>query len=66
MSGSPVFHPTSGPFSYKDGKQVVNARVRVDFLGVYAGRIHDAAETGQVWRADAVREMLDQPTAPVV
>jgi hypothetical protein len=32
------------------------------FLGVYAGRIHDQAEVGRVWKARVITEILLNPS----
>lgn len=66
MSGAPVFFQSAGPFYYSQGKPAVNSQVEVVFLGVYAGRIHEKAEIGRVWRPQALREMLDNPAVPSV
>jgi hypothetical protein len=58
MSGSPIVFQTPGPFNVRDGEQGVNARMEVQFMGVYSGRIHDDSEVARGWRPEVIREIL--------
>jgi hypothetical protein len=58
MSGSPIVFQSPGPFRIRDGEQGINARMEVQFMGVYSGRIHDDAEIARGWRPEAIYGIL--------
>jgi hypothetical protein len=60
MSGSPVIARRVGAVPMKDGSTAMFAGGPVDrFLGVYSGRLRDGVEIGLIWKAAAVKELLD-------
>lgn len=58
MSGSPVVLRLSGGYMTRSNAFVVGGGTATKFLGVYAGRIHDASEIGRVWRPFVIQEIL--------
>lgn len=58
MSGAPVVLRLNGGYSTSKGHHVMSGGISTKFLGVYAGRIHDASEIGRVWRPFVVDEVL--------
>jgi trypsin-like peptidase len=60
QSGSPVivFH-SGGAVPMADGSTSIFAGAVEQFLGVYSGRINDQSDLGFVWKAVAIREIVD-------
>jgi hypothetical protein len=58
MSGSPVIRRVYGAYASTQALAVLGEGGATRFIGVYAGRIHDAAEIGLVWRPRVVEEVL--------
>ncbi len=58
MSGAPVILRLNGGYSTSEGGYVIAGGMTTKFLGVYAGRIHDASEIGRVWRPFVIQEVL--------
>jgi hypothetical protein len=59
MSGSPVVARTFGSHVTRNGGMIIGGGTMTRFLGVYAGRVHEDAEVGRVWRPSALREVLE-------
>lgn len=59
MSGAPVVLRLSGGYSNRDGHTIYSSGLSTKFLGVYAGRIHNASEIGRVWRPFVIQELLN-------
>jgi hypothetical protein len=57
QSGSPVINYRSGPFMDVNGAFVPG--VAQDLIGVYSGRITADSDLGFVWKASAVREIIE-------
>jgi len=57
MSGAPVVIRLNGGYSTSKGHHIMSG-MGTKFVGVYAGRIHDAAEIGRVWRPFVIDEVL--------
>jgi hypothetical protein len=62
MSGSPVVVRPTGTYMTRDRIQVLGSPGVTRLLGVYAGRVHELAEVGRVWRPSAIHELLDCAT----
>lgn len=58
MSGSPVVMRLDS-YLKSDGSQVLAGRIKTKFMGIYAGRIHDASEIGRVWRPFVLSELFE-------
>jgi hypothetical protein len=58
MSGSPVVLRLFGGYNDRAGNYIMAGGMSTRFLGVYAGRIHDQAEIGRVWRPHLINEIL--------
>ena len=60
MSGSPVISRRFGSAQLASSPSVATFYgTRDRFLGVYAGRIHEDAEVGYVWKASALLELIE-------
>jgi hypothetical protein len=60
QSGSPVIaYRSGGAVEMEDGSTAVVAGVLERFLGVYSGRINEQSDLGIVWKAGAVREIVE-------
>lgn len=58
MSGAPVVLRLNGGYLTSEGNHVIGGGMSTKFVGVYAGRIHDASEIGRVWRPFVIQEVL--------
>lgn len=60
QSGSPVIaYRNGGMVSYEDGSSaIVNGPV-CRFLGIYSGRLGEESDIGIVWKAHAIKELVD-------
>lgn len=58
MSGAPVVLRLNGGYSTSEGNHVIAGGMSTKFVGVYAGRIHDASEIGRVWRPFVIHEVM--------
>ena len=59
MSGSPVYARRSGSSVGPRGGVQIFGGTRDRFLGIYAGRIHEDAEVGRVWKVDALMDIYE-------
>lgn len=60
QSGSPViFYSGGGSYMAADGGVVIGGGEVEEFVGVYSGRINDQSDLGVVWRAEAVRQIIE-------
>ena len=60
QSGSPVIHfNQSGTYTGVGGGLAIGGGVVEDFVGVYLGRINEQSDLGFVWKASALRDVLD-------
>jgi hypothetical protein len=60
QSGSPVIiYESGGAVAMADGGTAIFSGPIEQFLGVYSGRINDQSDLGFVWKASAVREIVD-------
>lgn len=57
MSGAPVVLRLDS-YRRRNGMQVIAGGMATKFMGVYAGRIHDASEIGRVWRPFVLSELF--------
>ncbi|MDC6170469.1 trypsin-like peptidase domain-containing protein [Paucibacter sp. XJ19-41] len=57
MSGAPVVLRLDS-YRRRNGTQVLGGGMATKFMGVYAGRIHDASEIGRVWRPFVLSELF--------
>jgi hypothetical protein len=59
QSGSAViFHTNGGWVNFTDGPKLVTGPT-TRLLGVYSGRINEESDLGMVWKASAIREIID-------
>lgn len=60
QSGSPViFFKNGGNITLKNGSIATVTGVVEKFIGIYSGRIHPESDLGMVWKAKAIRELLN-------
>ncbi len=60
QSGSPVVaHRNPGVVSLEDGSSAIRLGPANRFLGIYSGRINIESDLGIVWKASAIRELVD-------
>ncbi len=61
QSGSPVVAHRSGSDTVwlENNAMIANGQPATRFLGVYSGRINKESDLGIVWKASAVRELVD-------
>lgn len=61
QSGSPVIAHRNPGAPYYNGNNVkmVTGGSVTDFLGIYSGRVNEQSDLGMVWKASAIRELLD-------
>jgi hypothetical protein len=60
QSGSAVIsYKSSGMVGLEDGSSVVFSAPVTRFLGIYSGRISDQSDLGIVWKAVAIRQLVD-------
>ena len=61
QSGSPVVaYRSGGSVVLEDGTTVVVSGGPVHrFFGIYSGRINEKSDLGLVWKAQAIRELVD-------
>lgn len=60
QSGSPVIiHKNGGTIVYKDGSSAIINGTVTEFLGIYSGRINKESDLGIVWKASAIKELVD-------
>jgi hypothetical protein len=60
QSGSAVIaHYNSGMISMEDGSSAAFAGPVTKFMGIYSGRINDQSDLGIVWKASAIKELID-------
>ncbi len=57
MSGAPVVLRRDN-YQQRNGTQIIAGGTATKFMGVYAGRIHDASEIGRVWRPFVLTELF--------
>lgn len=57
MSGAPVVLRLDS-YRRRSGTQIIAGGTATKFMGVYAGRIHDASEIGRVWRPFVLWELF--------
>jgi hypothetical protein len=63
QSGSPVIgYHAGGAVPMQDGSTAIFGGPVERFLGVYSGRISDQSDLGFVWKASAVREIIENGT----
>jgi hypothetical protein len=63
QSGSPVIaYANGGMVSLEDGSSSVFSGPVCRFLGIYSGRINAESDLGVVWKAIAIRELVDSIT----
>lgn len=67
QSGSPVLaYHAGGAVPMQDGSTAVFGGSVEQFVGAYSGRISDESDLGFVWKAAAVRDVVDQGVAGAV
>ncbi|HCG8759872.1 trypsin-like peptidase domain-containing protein [Vibrio parahaemolyticus] len=60
QSGSAVIaYRSGGSVAMKDGNTAIFAGPVTKFLGVYSGRINSESDLGIVWKASAIKELVD-------
>lgn len=60
QSGSAVVaHRNGGMLGMEDGSVAAFHRPVTRFLGIYSGRINEQSDLGIVWKASAIRELVD-------
>ncbi|MEO8965003.1 MAG: trypsin-like peptidase domain-containing protein [Gammaproteobacteria bacterium] len=60
QSGSAVIaQRNGGALSGKDGATVIVAGTVTQFLGIYSGRINSESDIGIVWKASAIKELIE-------
>lgn len=60
QSGSPVLaYRSGGSVTYEDGASAIVSGPVSRFLGIYSGRIREGSDLGFVWRAQAIRDLVD-------
>ncbi len=60
QSGSAVIaYRSGGMVAMEDGSSVAFNGPVTRFLGIYSGRIHPESDLGMVWKATAIREIVD-------
>lgn len=60
QSGSPVIAPRNGGMlTMENGDSIVFNGPVMRFLGIYSGRINEESDLGLVWKASAIRELVD-------
>jgi hypothetical protein len=61
QSGSPVIaqRNNGGTFVTADGTTQIVTGILTQFLGIYSGRINNESDIGIVWKAEAIKELID-------
>jgi hypothetical protein len=60
QSGSAVIaHRTGGAVSTEQGTTVVSGGIKTKFLGIYSGRVNAESDLGFVWKAAAIRQLVN-------
>lgn len=60
QSGSAVIaYRNGGAVSMENGSTAVRTGVMCRFLGIYSGRINAESDIGMVWKAAAIKELVD-------
>lgn len=60
QSGSPVIaYRAGGAIQLANGSTVMGVGVVSNFLGIYSGRLSEDSDIGMVWKATAIRELLE-------
>lgn len=60
QSGSAVIYNNNGGWITRtDGSSALNSGTTTRLLGIYSGRINDQSDLGLVWKAAAIKELLD-------
>jgi hypothetical protein len=60
QSGSPVIaYRSGGMVAMEDGSTAVFSGPVTRFLGIYSGRINEQSDLGKVWKAIAIRQVID-------
>lgn len=60
QSGSAVIaQRNGGAFSQKDGSTSIITGTTTQFLGIYSGRINKESDIGIVWKASAIKELIE-------
>ena len=60
QSGSAVIaQRNGGAFSGKDGNTTIITGIITQFLGIYSGRINKDSDIGTVWKASAIKELIE-------
>lgn len=54
-----IFYSAGGSYMSSTGGIVLGGGTVEEFVGVYSGRINAESDLGQVWKALAVREILE-------
>jgi hypothetical protein len=63
QSGSAVVaHRNGGIVGMEDGSSAAFAGPVTRFLGIYSGRINEQSDLGIVWKASAIKELVDTIT----
>lgn len=64
QSGSAVIAYRTGNAILEDGMTAILERPQVRFLGIYSGRINNESDIGIVWKAKAIRELVESISIP--
>ena len=60
QSGSAVIaHRNGGNIRLDNGETVMTPNHKTYFLGIYSGRINDQSDLGMVWKANAIKQLVD-------
>ena len=60
QSGSAVIaHRNTGMMKTESGKSFMSTGAVTRFMGIYSGRINDQSDLGIVWKASAIKELVD-------
>lgn len=59
QSGSAVIAHRNGSVAMKDGGTTIFSGTVTKFLGIYSGRINAESDLGMVWKASAIKELVD-------
>lgn len=60
QSGSPVIaHRTGGAVALRDGSTAIYGGSVCQLIGIYSGRINEQSDLGIVWKASAIKELID-------
>lgn len=59
QSGSAVIAHRSGAVAMEDGSTAMGGGKSTRFLGIYSGRINEQSDLGIVWKASAIKQLVD-------